>query len=124
MCSTSSPVLLCKKSRGLKRPWYRLFEKTCRCFPAPGRFPFNKNFGLKCRKFHVPNGTVHSGFTDPVQATACLLIVQTWAAGINDDTVTARFSYNLKGKKLMTLRMQNGSVAGPQVSQATRPCVE
>ena len=72
----------------------------------------------------MPNGTVHSGFTDPVQATACLLIVQTWAAGINDDTVTARFSYNLKGKKLMTLRMQNGSVAGPQVSQATRPCVE
>ena len=75
MCSTSSPVLLCKKSRGLKRPWYRLFEKTCRCFPAPGRFPFNKNFGLKCRKFHVPNGTVHSGFTDPFQATGCLLIV-------------------------------------------------
>ena len=29
-----------------------------------GRFPFNKNFGLKCRKFHVPNGTVHSGCTD------------------------------------------------------------
>ena len=25
-----------------------------------GRFPFNKNSGLKFRKFHVPNGTVQS----------------------------------------------------------------
>ena len=25
----------------------------------------------------MPNGTVHSGFTDPFQATACLLIVPT-----------------------------------------------
>ena len=29
-----------------------------------GHFPFNKNCGLKFRKFHVPNGTVHSGCTD------------------------------------------------------------
>ena len=75
----------------LKGPGIGYLKKTSRCFPVPGRFPFNKNFGLKCRKFHVPNGTVHSGFTDPFQATACLLIVQAWAAGINDDTVTARF---------------------------------
>ena len=40
-----------------------------------GRFPFNKNSGLKFRKFHVPNGTVHSGCTDPTQATARLVIV-------------------------------------------------
>ena len=40
-----------------------------------GRFPFNKNLGLKFRKFHVPDGTVHSGCTDPTQATACLVIV-------------------------------------------------
>ena len=72
MCTTSSPVLFCKKSRGTKRPWYWLFEKDT---PVPRRFPFNKNFGLKIRKFHVPNGTVHSGFTDPFQATGCLLIV-------------------------------------------------
>ena len=30
--------------------------------------PFNKNSGLKFRKFHVPNGTVHSGCTAPTQA--------------------------------------------------------
>ena len=35
-----------------------------------GRFPFNKNSGLKFRKFHVPNGTVPSGCKDPTQATA------------------------------------------------------
>ena len=32
-----------------------------------GRFPFNKNSGLKFRKFYVFNGTVHSGFTGPTQ---------------------------------------------------------
>ena len=39
-----------------------------------GRFPFNKNSGLKFRK-NKPNGTVHSGCTDPTQATARLVIV-------------------------------------------------
>ena len=34
-----------------------------------GHFPFNKNAGLKFWKFHVPNGTVHSGYTDSTQAT-------------------------------------------------------
>ena len=29
----------------------------------------------KFRKFHVPNGTVHSGCTDPNQATTLLVIV-------------------------------------------------
>ena len=38
-----------------------------------GRFSFNKNSGLKFRKFHLPNGTVHSGCTDPTQATARLV---------------------------------------------------
>ena len=37
-------------------------------------FPFNKNSGLKFRKLHVLNGTVHSGCTDPTQATARLVI--------------------------------------------------
>ena len=40
-----------------------------------GRFPFNKNSGLKFRKLHVLNGTVHSGCTDPTQATARFVIV-------------------------------------------------
>ena len=38
-------------------------------------FPFNKNSGLKFRKFYLPNGTVHSGCTDLTQATARLVIV-------------------------------------------------
>ena len=42
---------------------------------GPGRFPFDKNSGLKFRKFSVFNGTVHSGSTDPTQATARLVIV-------------------------------------------------
>ena len=40
-----------------------------------GRFPFNKNSGLKFPKLHVLNGTVHSGCTDPTQATARFVIV-------------------------------------------------
>ena len=40
-----------------------------------GHFPFNSCSGLKFRKFHVPNGMVHSGCTYPSQATACLVIV-------------------------------------------------
>lgn len=59
----------------LTRPGIGYLKKTPQCSPVPGRFPFNKYFGLKFRKFHMPNGTVHSGLTDPFQATACLLIV-------------------------------------------------
>ena len=59
----------------LKGPGIGYLKKTPQCSSVPGRFPFNKNFGLKFRKFHVPYGTVHSGFTDLFQATACLLIV-------------------------------------------------
>ena len=39
------------------------------------RFPFNKNCGLKFRKLHVLNGTVHFGCTDPTKATARFVIV-------------------------------------------------
>ena len=39
-----------------------------------GRFPFNKNSGLKFQKFYMPNGTVPSGCTDPTQATTRLVI--------------------------------------------------
>ena len=40
-----------------------------------GAFYSTKNSGLKFRKFHVPNGTVYSGCTDPTQATAGLVII-------------------------------------------------
>ena len=39
------------------------------------RCQFNKNYGLKFGKFHVPSGTVHSSCTDPTQATVRLVIV-------------------------------------------------
>ena len=38
-------------------------------------FPFNKKSVLKFQKFHVLNGTVHSGCSDATQATARLVIV-------------------------------------------------
>ena len=41
----------------------------------PGRFPFNKNSSFKFRKFRLPNRPVHSGCTDPTQATPCLVII-------------------------------------------------
>ena len=40
-----------------------------------GRFPFNKNSGLKFRKLHALSGTVHSGCTEPTQATTRFVIV-------------------------------------------------
>ena len=36
----------------------KIVERLCWVF---GRFPFHKNSGLKFRKLHVRNGTVHSG---------------------------------------------------------------
>ena len=42
--------------------------------PVPRPLSFDKNFGLRIRKFYVPNRTVHSGCTDPTQATARLVI--------------------------------------------------
>ena len=77
------------------QPWPPFFKPLCfppiilipqvlrfvksQSFPCtivvPGRFPFNKNSGLKFRKLHVLNGTVHSGCTDPTQATARFVIV-------------------------------------------------
>ena len=37
--------------------------------------PVVLNSGLKIGKFYVPNGTVHSGSTDPTQATTRLVII-------------------------------------------------
>ena len=40
-----------------------------------GCFPLNKNSCFKFRKFRLPNKTVHSGCTDPTQATTTLVII-------------------------------------------------
>ena len=42
---------------------------------SPEALPCNQNSGLTFRKFHTPNRTVHSGCTDPTQATVHLVIV-------------------------------------------------
>ena len=47
------------------------FEKKTDCFAVQ----FNKNSGSNFRTFHVPNETLHSGCTDPTQATARLVVV-------------------------------------------------
>ena len=61
------PLFFCERKFYARTP-----EKITR---QSGRFPFNKNSGLKFRKLHVLNGTVHSGCTDPTQATARFVIV-------------------------------------------------
>ena len=59
-----------------KRMWSAVCrERATKNYIKHGRFPFNKNSGLKFRKFHMPNGTVHSGCTDSTQATARLVII-------------------------------------------------
>jgi len=55
--------------------FFFFFFLIARLIRTPGRFPFNKNFGLKFRKFHLSNGTVHSGCTDSTKAIARLVFV-------------------------------------------------
>ena len=52
--------------------WIPVFVNGTRTL---GRFPFNKNSGLKFRKRHVLNGTVHSGCADPTQATVRFVVL-------------------------------------------------
>ena len=76
LCVQPLPQYFSARNLGaLKGPGIGYLKKTPQCSPVPRRFPFNKHFGLKIRKFHEPNGTVHSGFTDPFQAPGCLLTV-------------------------------------------------
>ena len=51
----------------------RITVEICHTLSAKGfqgRFPFNKHSGLNFRKFHMPNETEVSGYTDPTQAPA------------------------------------------------------
>ena len=70
-------------------------------------FPFNKNAGLKVWKFHVPNGTVHSGYTDWLIKPPCVSLmvivlvsrIQKNGAGDNDFVTgftQSRKSFNFK----------------------------
>ena len=55
-----------------------IIVRNCSALGDEGRFPFNKNSGLKFRKLDVLNGTVHSGFTDWTQATSGRLKTQNY----------------------------------------------
>ena len=63
-----------------------------------GRFPFNKNSGLKFLKLHVLNGTVHSSCTDPTQATARFVIVA--SQHTHNDALKEKSKYCLYPKEL------------------------
>ena len=60
---------------------YLIFQIALYVYKHCGSFLFKKNSGLKFLKFHVPNGTVQSGCTDPTQATAGLVICGRAALG-------------------------------------------
>ena len=57
------------------RLWGFLCVMDAGCRGNKGCFPFNKNSGLKFRKFRVLSGTVHCGCTDPTQATERFVMV-------------------------------------------------
>ena len=50
-------------------------DAICYDSAKQGALSIQKNSGLKFRKLHVLNGTVHAGCTDPTQATARFVIV-------------------------------------------------
>ena len=90
-----------------------------------GRFPFSKNSGLKFRKFHVPNGTVHSGCTDPTQATARLVIVlgsriQKSGTG-NNNFVKWKGTFRSDRPKWPDQSLWTTFKAGPEYSGQTKP---
>ena len=57
------------------RLWRFLCVMDAGCRGNKGCFPFNKNSGLKFRKFRVLSGTIHCGCTDPTQATVRFVMV-------------------------------------------------
>ena len=68
--------------------YQNIIVRNCPALSDEGRFPFNKNSGLKFRKLHVLNGTVHSGFTDLTQATSDGLKTQNYT--LKDTRVSKR----------------------------------
>ena len=59
---------------GTKRTAYIISTTTSGSLTSDGMLPRALS-GLKFGKFSVPNGTVHSGCTDPTRTTARLVIV-------------------------------------------------
>ena len=90
-----------------------------------GRFPFNKNSGLKFREFYVFNGTVHSGCTDPTQATARLVIVlasRIQKSGTGDNNfVKWKGTFRSDRPKWLDRSKRTTFKAGPEYSGRTKP---
>ena len=72
-----------------------------------GRVPFNKNSGLKFRKFNVPNGTVHYGFTDLKPKPPGVWVMQE-----KEELYWGQHLCQIKGTKLVKVEFPNISV-GP-----------
>ena len=61
MCTTtSSPVLFCKKPRGTKRPWYRLFEKDTPVLLSAGALSIQQKFWFEISK--IPRALWNGSF--------------------------------------------------------------
>ena len=61
MCTTtSSPVLFCKKPRGTKRPWYRLFEKDTPVLLRAGALSIQQKFWFEISK--IPRAQWNGSF--------------------------------------------------------------
>ena len=93
----------------------RVFPPPGGRFSAPttenrGRFPFNKNSGLKFRKLHVLNGTVHSGCQDPTQATARFGIVA--SQHIHNYALKEKSKYCLYPKEHSTVEKRRWKTKG------------
>ena len=74
------PHSMSEKLRKIKKiaNYQNIIVRNCPALGDEGRFPFNKNSGLKIRKLHVLNETVHYGFTDRTQATSGTLKTQNY----------------------------------------------
>ena len=60
MCTTSSPVLFCKKCRGTKRPCYWLFEKDTPVLPSATALSIQQTFWFENSK--IPRAKWNGSF--------------------------------------------------------------
>ena len=91
----------------------------------PGCFPFNKNSSFKFRKFRVLHGTVHSGCTDPIQATIRLVIIlvsRIQKSGTGDNNfVKRKGTFRSDWPKWPDWSKRTTLKAGPKYSGWTKP---
>ena len=90
-----------------------------------GAFRSTKICGLKFRQFHVPNGTVLSGYADPTQATSRLVIVlvsRIQKSGIGDNSfVRWKGKFRSNRPKWPDRSKRTTFKAGSEYSGRTKP---